>query len=197
MSYVGRSIPNESSDELHLTFDGTSIFEEDDDVKSFIVEQNVFDGSKSPPDESTSSIFDEDIKEGDEINSSDSMALDVVEYRSDGDDTPVLDDDRFYYCGEAATTAATDVSQEGVVADDGKHIIQFDYDLLVTSSTEKPINDILSEFEKQLLQKVGSNLCSNTTHQEGRKVMLRHHRRRLVGEDAGLSQNYHHYRMTK
>ena len=128
-------------------------------MKSSIVEQNVFDGSKSPSDESTSGIFDEDIKEGDETNSSDSMALDVVEYRSDGDDTSALDDDdMFYYCGEAATTA-TDVSQEGVVADDGKHLIQFDYDLLVTSSTEKPINDILTEFEKQLLQKVGSNLC--------------------------------------
>ena len=157
-------------------------------MKSSIVEQNVFDGSKSPSDESTSGIFDEDIKEGDETNSSDSMALDVVEYRSDGDDTPVLDDDRFYYCGEAATTAATDVSQEGVVADDGKHIIQFDYDLLVTSSTEKPINSILAEFEAQLLKKVGSNLCSNTTHRQGRrKVMLSHRRRRLLGEQGAAS----------
>jgi hypothetical protein len=99
-----------------------------------------------------------------------------------------LDDDMFYYCGEA-TTAATDVSQEEdkVVADDGKHIIQFDYDLLVSSSTKKPIKSILVEFEKLLLQRVGSNVCSNTTHQEGRNVMLRHRRRRLVGEDAASS----------
>jgi len=97
-----------------------------------------------------------------------------------------LDDDKFYYCDEATTTAI-DVSQEGVVADDGKHLIKFDYDLLVTSSTEKPINDILQLFEKQLLKKVGSNLCSNTTHQQGTKVMLRHRRRRLVGEQGASS----------
>lgn len=151
---------------------------------SEVVEQNVFDGSKPPSDESfTSSIFDEN-QEGDEINSSDSMALKVVdEYHDDGDDMSALDDDKFYYCDEAATTAI-DVSQEGVAADDGKHLIQFDYDLLVTSSTEKQIIDILAEFESQLLKKVGSKLCSDTTHQEGRKAMLRHRRRRLVGEDA-------------
>ena len=74
-------------------------------MKSSIVEQNVLDGSISPSDESTSSIFDEDIKEGDEINSSDSMALDVVEYHGDGDTdkSAVDDDDMFYYCDESAT----------------------------------------------------------------------------------------------
>jgi len=179
---------NESSDEitLHLTFDGTtSIFEDDDDVKSSVVEQNVFDGSKSPSDESTSSIFDEDMNQGgDDVNSSDSMALDVVEYHDDGDDMSALDDDKFYYCDEATTTAI-DVSQEGVVADDGKHLIKFDYDLLVTSSTEKPINYILQVFEKQLLLSVGSKLCSSA-QQQTRNIMLRH-RRRLVGEDATSS----------
>ena len=157
-------------------------------MKSSAVEQNVFDGSKSPSDESTSGIFDEDMNQGgDDVNSSDSIA-DVVEYHDDGDtDMSALDDDdMFYYCDESATTA-TDVSQEGVVADDGKHLIQFDYDLLVTSSTEKPINSILAEFEAQLLKKVGSNLCSNTTHQQERKVMLRHRRRRLVSEEGAAS----------
>ena len=139
----------------------------------------------TPPSADEASVDESVVVEiADEMKDKVEEEEEEVVYDIEGSDWTAMNEvTSSYSCGGGNSAAATKAAS--------KQLIQFDYDLLVpqSSSEEKPINDILQQFEEQLLKNVGlrldkAGLCNNV--EEVRKVMLRRH---LVGGGSSSSSS--------